>query len=275
MSAPDRWTPRRGRSSKVSHSELVREAEERRRHGSAQPQAPRQFDDDAAVQRLLGFPEEERARALRQRNPLRRARGLERALAISILASRGLRIRNLRQLHLNRNLRRAGKRMSFCSRRTRRRPMPSCASCGSRLERRSPAVLPPENIPDIRDLPVPAAGGRNPAGVQCPGDAPEARDASRPDRPDQWQHVGGEAVGLRNRDLAADRSRAPDRPRRWRSPRCAGRRAAGTRRRDGAPCHQQTAGEAVGRERERPAMLVDPEKGRALRTSRTSRCSAR
>ena len=70
-----------------------------------------QFDDEAVVQRLLRFPEEEYARALRLRNPLRRAKGLERALAISILASRGLRAKNLRGLRLDRNIRRAGKRV--------------------------------------------------------------------------------------------------------------------------------------------------------------------
>ena len=70
-----------------------------------------QFDDEQIIQRLLGFPEEERARAGRQRNPLRRAKGVERALAISLLIFTGLRVKNLRHLRLDRNLRRAGQRV--------------------------------------------------------------------------------------------------------------------------------------------------------------------
>lgn len=69
-----------------------------------------QFDDEAIVRRLLRFPEEERDRALRLRNPLRRARGLERALAISILTFTGIRIKNLRQLRVPGNIRRSGRR---------------------------------------------------------------------------------------------------------------------------------------------------------------------
>jgi integrase len=73
-----------------------------------------QFDDAQVIQRLLGFPEEERARALRQRNPLRRAKGIERALAISLLIFTGIRVKNLRHLRLDRNIRRAGKRVFIC-----------------------------------------------------------------------------------------------------------------------------------------------------------------
>ncbi len=70
-----------------------------------------QFDDEEVVQRLLRFPEEERARALRQRNPLRRAKGIERALAISLLIFTGIRVKNLRQLRVDRNIRRVGQRV--------------------------------------------------------------------------------------------------------------------------------------------------------------------
>ncbi|MCH8950671.1 MAG: site-specific integrase [Proteobacteria bacterium] len=70
-----------------------------------------QFDDEAVVRRLLRFPEEERARALVKNNPLRRARGIERALAISMLLFTGMRVKNLRQLRRDRNIRRAGNRV--------------------------------------------------------------------------------------------------------------------------------------------------------------------
>jgi integrase len=65
-----------------------------------------QFDDDAAVRRLLRFPAEERARALQLGNPLRRAKGIERALAISLLIFTGLRVKNLRQLQIDGSFRR-------------------------------------------------------------------------------------------------------------------------------------------------------------------------
>ena len=70
-----------------------------------------QFDDEDVVQRLLGFPEEERARALRLRNPMRRTKGVERALAISLLIFTGMRVKNLRHLQIDRNIRRAGQRV--------------------------------------------------------------------------------------------------------------------------------------------------------------------
>ncbi len=70
-----------------------------------------QFDDAAVVRRLLRFAEEERARALVKTNPLRRTRGIERALAISMLLATGLRAKNLRQLRLDRSFRGAGNRV--------------------------------------------------------------------------------------------------------------------------------------------------------------------
>lgn len=70
-----------------------------------------QFDDPANVQRLLRFPEEELARAMKQRSPLRRAKGVERALAISLAIFTGLRVKNLRSLHLTQNIRRSGARV--------------------------------------------------------------------------------------------------------------------------------------------------------------------
>jgi integrase len=70
-----------------------------------------QFDDEVTVRRLLGLPREELARALRLKNPLRRAKAVERALAISLSIFASLRARNLRSLRLDRNFRRSGKRL--------------------------------------------------------------------------------------------------------------------------------------------------------------------
>ena len=82
-----------------------------RRMGERNRQRLGQFDDPQVVRRLLRFPEAELARALRQANPLRRARGVERALAISLAIFTGLRVKNLRTLHLDGNLRRSGGRV--------------------------------------------------------------------------------------------------------------------------------------------------------------------
>ncbi|MDU8912958.1 site-specific integrase [Aestuariicoccus sp. MJ-SS9] len=71
----------------------------------------KQFDDEEVVQRLLRFPEEELERALKQRSKLRRAKGVERALAISLAIFTGLRVKNLRELNLDTQLRRRGKRV--------------------------------------------------------------------------------------------------------------------------------------------------------------------
>ncbi|MBU1305140.1 MAG: hypothetical protein KKF33_06430, partial [Alphaproteobacteria bacterium] len=73
-----------------------------------------QFDDPAIVQRLLSFPEEELARALKKTNSLRQAKGVERALAISILIFTGLRAKNLRSLRLDENIIRSGGRVFIC-----------------------------------------------------------------------------------------------------------------------------------------------------------------
>lgn len=81
-----------------------------RRMGEKNRTRLRQFDEEAVVRRLLEFPAAELARALRKPNSLRRAKGVERALAISLLTFFGLRIQNLRSLRLDTNLRRAGKR---------------------------------------------------------------------------------------------------------------------------------------------------------------------
>lgn len=67
-----------------------------------------QLDDPANVARLLAFPAEEAARAQRLSNPFRRAKGMERALAVVLLIYTGLRIKNLRHIRLDRDLRRAG-----------------------------------------------------------------------------------------------------------------------------------------------------------------------
>jgi integrase len=82
-----------------------------RRMGERNRKRLEQFDEPQVVQRLLSFPEEELARALKLKNPLRRAKGAERALAISLAIFTGLRVKNLRMLHLEQNLRRSGKRV--------------------------------------------------------------------------------------------------------------------------------------------------------------------
>jgi integrase len=56
------------------------------------------FDDPIIVQRLLSYPMAERDRALRKRNPKRRAKGIERALLASLLINTGLRVQSLRWL---------------------------------------------------------------------------------------------------------------------------------------------------------------------------------
>jgi len=70
-----------------------------------------QFDDAAVVQRLLQFPEKEYGRAVALRNPVRRAKGIERALAISLLIYTGIRVKNLRSLRLDGNILRRGGRV--------------------------------------------------------------------------------------------------------------------------------------------------------------------
>jgi integrase len=68
------------------------------------------FDDEAIVQRLLRFPAEEYARARHQNNLLRRAKGVERALAIALLISTGLRVKTLRTLRIDTQIARRGGR---------------------------------------------------------------------------------------------------------------------------------------------------------------------
>src|SRR5690606_26575336 len=60
-----------------------------------------QFDDPANVAKLLHFPEREVAWALMQTNLFRRAKGFERAVAVSLLIFCGLRITTLRTLELS------------------------------------------------------------------------------------------------------------------------------------------------------------------------------
>jgi integrase len=64
----------------------------------------RQFDDTEKVHRLLALPETERHHALRQTNAYRRAKGIERALAIALLIDTGLRIKNLCGIRLDQDL---------------------------------------------------------------------------------------------------------------------------------------------------------------------------
>jgi integrase len=69
-----------------------------------------QFDDAENVGKLLAFPEAEAARALKLRNAARRARGIERALAVSLLIFTGLRIKNLRHIRHAEDIRRSNGR---------------------------------------------------------------------------------------------------------------------------------------------------------------------
>lgn len=82
-----------------------------RRMGARNYERLKQFDDPALVQRLLGFPDEELGRALKAKSPIRRAKGVERALAIAVVLHTGLRAENLRSLRLDSNLIRHGERM--------------------------------------------------------------------------------------------------------------------------------------------------------------------
>lgn len=79
-----------------------------RQMGARNRERLRQFDDPEKVARLLAFPSEERARAVNISNPVRSAHCMERALAIDLLINCGLRIQNLRTIHLTRNLRIVG-----------------------------------------------------------------------------------------------------------------------------------------------------------------------
>jgi integrase len=59
-----------------------------------------QFDDSRNVARLLNFPEQEAKRAQVQKNRLRAAKGMERAVAVDLLIHCALRIGSLRTLEL-------------------------------------------------------------------------------------------------------------------------------------------------------------------------------
>ena len=72
-----------------------------------------QFDDAENVRKLLAFPEEEAARALRKTSASRRARGIERALAVSLLIFTGLRIKNLRHIRHADDIRRVKGRVTL------------------------------------------------------------------------------------------------------------------------------------------------------------------
>jgi integrase len=71
----------------------------------------KQFDDPDAVQRVLHYPALENVRGLQKKQPMRRAKCVERALIVSILIFAGVRAQNLRTLHLIDNIRRAKDRV--------------------------------------------------------------------------------------------------------------------------------------------------------------------
>jgi integrase len=64
----------------------------------------RQFDDPANVAKLLAFPQQERARGLAQKNPVRAAKCFERALAAALFIHCTLRIGTLRMINLTTDL---------------------------------------------------------------------------------------------------------------------------------------------------------------------------
>jgi integrase len=66
------------------------------------------FDDPANYQKLLHYPFEERDRGLRQKNPLKAAKFIDRALAAAICIYLALRMRNLHTIKIGTNLRKAG-----------------------------------------------------------------------------------------------------------------------------------------------------------------------
>jgi integrase len=65
-----------------------------------------QFDNEANVVKLLNFPEEERKRGLKIKNPYRRAKAFERALSAAILIYASVRMQNLRTIRMDKNIRR-------------------------------------------------------------------------------------------------------------------------------------------------------------------------
>jgi len=70
-----------------------------------------QFDDPKAVQLLLNFPQQEYTRAIKINSAVRRAKGVERALIVSLLIFTGLRAKNIRNIHMARNIRRVDNRI--------------------------------------------------------------------------------------------------------------------------------------------------------------------
>lgn len=90
---------------------LVRRLDPRRPRGMSRRNRDRleQFDEPDVIRKFLTFPAAEKARALASKSPIRRAKGMERALAVSFLIHTGLRIQNLRSLRLDRNIRRTGR----------------------------------------------------------------------------------------------------------------------------------------------------------------------
>ncbi len=68
----------------------------------------RQFDDPDKVARLLRYPEEERARGLTQKNPLRAAKCFERALVAALFIHCTLQIGTLRAINIETDISRTG-----------------------------------------------------------------------------------------------------------------------------------------------------------------------
>jgi integrase len=64
-----------------------------------------QFDEEKNFLKLLKFPEEERKRGLKIKNPYRRAKAFERALSAAILIYASVRMQNLRTIQIGKNIR--------------------------------------------------------------------------------------------------------------------------------------------------------------------------
>ena len=64
-----------------------------------------QFDEEQNVAKLLKFPDEERKRGLKIKNPYRRAKAFERAASAAILIYASIRMQNLRTIQMDKNIR--------------------------------------------------------------------------------------------------------------------------------------------------------------------------
>ncbi len=172
-----------------------------------------QFDDEAVVRRLLRFPEEEQARALMQRNPRRCAKGIERALAISLLIFTGIRVKNLRHLRLDRNIRRVGQRVfvSFSETETKTHSElelelpPETISLLDDFLAQGRRLLPGANSPWL--FPGPTGHARSYSAMRDAVSRPLRRHAGIILSPHLYRHIIAKIVAERRPELLHDVSR--------------------------------------------------------------------